>query len=181
MSGRGIFRRLFALLVVSWALGFFWFALFLPQPAEDWKTDGIIVLTGGSGRIPHAIEVLRAGHADKLLVSGVDREVRPREFAAEYDVTPRLLACCVTLGYDSVDTRSNALEASRWIAQNKVQSVRLVTTDWHMRRAAFELELAAPTGVAIVRDAVPSRPTFRILFLEYNKLVARLIAWGIGW
>lgn len=177
----GLFRRLASLFLLCWVLGFLWFALFLPQPADERKTDGIVVLTGGSGRIPHAIDTLRDGSAAKMLVAGVDREVRPREFAAEYDVEPRLMACCVTLGYESVDTRSNALEAARWIAATHVKSIRLVTSDWHMRRAAFDLALTAPRDVVIVRDAVRTRPSLRILFLEYNKLLARLTAWLFGW
>jgi len=32
-----------------------------------------------------------------------------------------------------------------------------------------------------VRDAVPSRPSLHILFLEYNKLLARMVAWLAGW
>jgi hypothetical protein len=125
--------------------------------------------------------VLERGAANRLLVSGVDREVRPREFAVEYEVPARLMACCIMLGYDAVDTRTNAVESTRWIRQNKLQSVRLVTTDWHMRRAAFDLAEEAPPGTVIIEDAVASRPSFRILFLEYNKLVARLLARAIGW
>jgi uncharacterized SAM-binding protein YcdF (DUF218 family) len=186
MTSRGIFRRLLSLLLIAWALGFIWFAVFLPRPlAEPVRSDGVVALTGGGGRIPHALEVLERGRARKLLVSGVDREVRPSEFAAEYKVSERLMTCCVVLGYDAVDTRSNAVEASRWIRENRLRSVRLVTTDWHMRRAAFDLSAEAPTNVIIVEDAVPSRPSFRILFIEYNKFVARLVAWAgaslIGW
>lgn len=177
---RGLLRRLAALAVLAWLLGFLWFALFLPRPAGNVRTEGVIVLTGGGGRIPHAISVLRAGTARRLLVAGVDTEVRPREFAAQYGVSDALLACCVTLGYESVDTRSNALEAARWIAAQRLASVRLVTTDWHMRRAAFDLHAAAPPGLAIVQDAVPSHPSMRTLFLEYNKLLARVAAWLAG-
>ncbi len=83
------------------------------------------------------------------------------------------MACCVTLGFASVDTRSNAQEAARWIARNRFSSVRLVTNDWHMRRAALELERLVPGNVELIRDAVPSQPSFRILFLEYHKLLAR--------
>lgn len=168
------------MVVLLWILGFLWFALFLPQPASNERTDGIVVLTGGRGRIPHALDTLRAGHARQLLVAGVDREVRPREFAVEYDVEHRLMACCVTLGYESVDTRSNGLEAARWIAAGRLGTVRLVTSDWHMRRAAFDLAVASPGELVIVRDAVPTRPSLRILFLEYNKLLARVCAWLIG-
>ena len=37
-------------------------------------------------------------------------------FAAEYKVSPELMACCVTLGFQSVDTRSNARETAAWKA-----------------------------------------------------------------
>ena len=33
-----------------------------------------------------------------------------------------------------------------------------------------------PGGVIIVRDAVPSRPSLRTLFLEYHKLLARRLS-----
>jgi hypothetical protein len=177
----GLFRRIGAAVLLVWTLGFLWFALALPQPAGEQKTDGVIALTGASGRNPHAIGVVRAGQARKLLVAGVASEVRPREFAAEYKVSPELLACCVTLGFESIDTRSNALEASRWIAAEHLKSVRLVTTDWHMRRAQFDLSVAVPRGVEILPDAIPSRPSMKTLFIEYHKLLARIAAWLAGW
>lgn len=174
-GGRGIFRRLLATMVLVWALGFAVFAIVLPRPAGDEHTDGVVVLTGGTGRIQRALEVLDRGWARQLLVAGVDTEVRPREFAIEYGVAAQTMACCVTLGYQSVDTRSNATEARHWIERNKMTSVRLVTTDWHMRRARADLAAEVPAGVRIVTDAVPSQPSLRILFLEYNKLIARTI------
>lgn len=182
MTRQGIFRRLLSLLLIAWALGFIWFSVYLPRPAAGTvQTDGIVALTGGSGRIPHALRLLERGAAKRLLVSGVDREVRPREFAVEYEVPPKLMSCCIELGYDAVDTRTNAVETARWMKENRIKSVRVVTTDWHMRRAIFDLAEEAPEGTVIVKDAVVSRPSFRILFLEYNKLVARLLAWTIGW
>jgi uncharacterized SAM-binding protein YcdF (DUF218 family) len=173
-------RRAASLLLIVWALGFAWFALILPQPLGAGKSDAVIVLTGGEGRIGRGLEALDEGWARQMLVAGVDPEVRRREFAAEYDVSDARMACCVTLENESVDTRSNALEAARWIASEKARSVRLVTSDWHMRRAAWELEQTAP-GIAIVRDAVPTRPKLRILFLEYHKLLARRIGGLFGY
>jgi len=177
----GLFRRAASAALLLWVLGFLWFAMTLPQPAGDTRTDGVVALTGAGGRIQRGIEVLRAGKANRMLVAGVDSEVRPGEFAAEYKLDPALLACCVTLGYESVDTRSNALETSRWIAAQHIRSVRLVTTDWHMRRAAFDLSVAGPKGLVIVRDAVRSKPSMKTLFIEYNKLLARIVAWTAGW
>jgi uncharacterized SAM-binding protein YcdF (DUF218 family) len=178
---QGLLRRIGAAAILAWALGFLWFAMALPRPAGPQKTEGVIALTGGGGRIPRALAVLRAGEARKLLVAGVASEVRPSEFAAEYQVSPQVLACCVTLGFESIDTRSNALEAARWIAAEHLTSVRLVTTDWHMRRAVFDLSVAAPKGLIILPDAVPSHPSLKTLFIEYHKLLARMAAWLAGW
>ncbi len=168
--------RLAAFLAILYALGFLWFAAALPQPAGAVRTDAIVVPTGGAGRIDRGLELLARGQARELLVTGVDREVKPREFAAEYKVSPKTMACCVTLGFAAVDTRSNAAETAAWVRHHKIGSIRLVTTDWHMRRAAGELNLALPDDVKVVRDAVPSRPRLGILFLEYNKLIASTLA-----
>ncbi len=173
-------KRLFLLALLVWALGFAWFALALPQPRAGGKTDGVIVLTGGEGRVARGLEALRKGWAGHLLVSGVDREVKPREFVAIYKIAPGQMECCVTLGFESVDTRSNAREAARWIAANKFRSVRLVTTDWHMRRAAYELDLMKPQGVTVLRDAVASQPSLETLFTEYHKLLARMFSQTLG-
>lgn len=175
-----MFKRLAGLLLLSWLLGFIWFAAWLPKPVAGGKSDGVVVLTGGGGRIGRGLEALGKGWAKRMLVSGVDREVKPREFAVQYKVPAKTMACCVTLGFDSVDTRSNARETARWVARNKFKSLRLVTTDWHMRRAAFELDRVNPPGVRVIRDAVPSHPSFETLFREYHKLLARWLAqaWG---
>lgn len=153
-------------------LGFLWFALWLPQPATEQTTDAVIVPTGGAGRIDRGLEVLNQGLAERMLVTGVDREVKPDEFAAEFDVSPLTMECCVELGQAAVDTRSNAAETAQWVRQNEVKSLRLVTTDWHMRRAAGELMYTLPADVTVVRDAVPSEPSLAGLFLEYHKLLA---------
>lgn len=169
-------RRLSSLAMIVWALGFVWFAIALPLPAGAQKTDVVVVLTGGEGRIDRGLAVLRQGWAGRMLVSGVSREVKPAEFAAHYRVERGLMACCVTLGFESVDTRSNAQEIAGWLAATKARSVRLVTTDWHIRRSAYELGRVAPAGVTVVEDAVPSQPSLWILFLEYHKLLAARIS-----
>lgn len=174
-------RRFVSTILLVWLTGFVWFAIALPHPQEGERSDAVVVLTGGGGRIGRGLETLDKGWARRLLVSGVDREVKPGEFQAEYKVSPALMACCVTLGFQSVDTRSNARETARWIADNRFRSVRLVTTDWHMRRAAMELEAQLPDHVQLIRDAVPSQPSFRTLFLEYHKLLARGIQRLAGW
>ena len=158
--------RAVALLALLYALGFILFAFTLGKPAAPGAgaTDAVIVLTGGPGRIEHAIDVLRDGKAKRLLV------------ARRVGGSRRLLQCCVDLGSESVDTRSNAEESARWLARRHFQSVRLITSDWHMRRAAYEFHKVLRGRYRVVTDAVRSEPRFLTLFGEYNKYVLRRLA-----
>jgi len=171
-----MFRRIASLVVLAWLLGFAWFAMFLPQPASEQRTDAVVVFTGGEGRVARGLDVLARKLAPRLLVSGVHPDVKPREFRAEYKIPATRMECCITLGYESIDTRANGIETADWLAGRKARSVRLITSDWHMRRAALELEHRAPGKYRIVRDAVPTQPRMGTLFKEYNKYLARRIA-----
>ena len=172
--------RLFAVSILAWMLGFAWFAIFLPQPLDGRPTDAIVVLTGGAGRIDRGLALLQEGAAQRMLISGVDRSVRPSELAAQYDAPERLFSCCITLGREAIDTRSNAIETSRWLERRHFKTVRLITTDWHMRRAALELRQALPGSLTIIYDAVPSRPSLTMLMREYNKYLLRRAAALVG-
>jgi uncharacterized SAM-binding protein YcdF (DUF218 family) len=161
--------RFLSFLFLLWLLGFAWFALLLPQPAPPERTDAIVVLTGGGGRIDRALERLEAGDAKRLLISGVDRDVKPRELAATYGRPMSLFECCIVLGFEAQDTRTNADEVARWVARRNYRSIRLITTDWHMRRSEVELRRALPENVTIVADAVRSQPSLSTLWWEYQK------------
>lgn len=165
-------RRILAVPLVLWALGFVWFAIALPQPAPQSRTDAIVVPTGSGGRIQRGLEMLQLGAAEQMLVTGVDASVQPGEFQAEFAVPPRVMDCCVTLGFSALDTRGNARETAQWLDERDYNSIRLVTADWHMRRAALELREQLPDDVRVTRDAVRSEPSFWTLFLEYHKLIA---------
>lgn len=163
------FFRLFALLLLVYAIGYALFAMMLPGPAGDDRTDAIVVLTGGSGRLDRGFDLIRRGVARRMLISGVAPTVRPQELVAAYHVDPRLFSCCITLGREAFDTRSNADEVARWLQRWHSRSIRLVTNDIHMRRARFEIEKRVGANIAIVGDAVPTESDMRQLFIEYNK------------
>ncbi len=171
--------RLAVLLILAWALGFGIFLLTLGKPLEGRKTDAIVVLTGGSGRIARGLDVLRAGDAQRMLVSGVDPDVRPHELAAQFKNDRKLFDCCVDLGHESVDTRSNAEETAHWVREHGYRSVRLVTSDWHMARAKMELSHTLDQ-VEIVGDGVRSKPGYGMLFREYHKFLVRRAALWLG-
>jgi uncharacterized SAM-binding protein YcdF (DUF218 family) len=175
-----VIARAASLLLLVYALGFVLFAFTLGSPAATTTkpTDAAVVLTGGSGRIEHAIDVLHQGKAKRLLVAGADPSVTKADLARRIPGSAGVLKCCVDLGSESVDTRSNAEEAGRWLSKNHFRSLRLITSDWHMRRARYEFRRVLGSRYAIVPDAVRTEPSFFTLFGEYNKYVLRRIgAW----
>ena len=168
--------RLFAAILLGWMLGFIWFAFMLPGQARNVDAEAVIVTTGGPGRIERGVDLLEQDEVEQMFVSGVDPEVTVNEFAAQFDVPGRTMECCVTLGYHAVDTRSNASEAALWIAENGYTRVRLVTQDWHMRRALSEFRQAISPQVTIFPDAVSAKPPLGTLFVEYNKYLASVVS-----
>lgn len=170
--------RLFSLLLLGYALGFVLFAVTLGSPAPEnaARTDAIVVITGGSGRIEHGIKMLEAGKAKRMLIAGADPSVTKRDLAKTWKGNGRLFRCCVDLGSESVDTRSNAEEAKRWLDRRRYRSLRLITNDWHMRRARYEFRKVLGSKYETVTDGVRSEPSFITLFGEYNKYVLRRIA-----
>ena len=170
--------RFGSLLLILYALGFLLFGVTLgaPAAADAAKTDAIVVITGGSGRIEHAVEMLGQGKGKRLLIAGADPSVTKDDLVRRLKGRRKLMLCCVDLGSESVDTRSNAEEAKRWLERRRFTSLRLVTSDWHMRRAQYEFRHTLGSDYRIVLDAVKSEPNFMTLFGEYNKYILRRLA-----
>jgi uncharacterized SAM-binding protein YcdF (DUF218 family) len=172
--------RALSFLILLYVLGYALFVVALPQPEGDRRTDALVVLTGGAGRIERGIDLLRRRQAARMLISGVQRTVRPQELAAQHRVDQAIFDCCIDLGREAIDTRSNADEVARWMERRRFRSMRLITTDWHMPRAKFEIAKRVGGDVVIVADAVQSNPSHRQLFTEYNKFLLRHFADLVG-
>ena len=168
--------RFFSIVFLLYLLGFILFAVTLGSAAGKQRTDAVVVVTGGSGRIERGIEVLSDGYAKRMLIAGTDPSVTKPDLVRRLKGKKKLLNCCVDLGTESVDTRSNAEESKRWLAKHGYKSFRLVTSDWHMRRARYEFRRVLRGKYKLIPDAVRTEPSFTTLFGEYNKLLLRRIA-----
>lgn len=137
---------LLVLLLGFWLGGLAWFAGELPREVADptAKSDAIVVLTGGSGRLRQGLDLLAQGQAKKLFVSGVYHGVEVRELLAIVQDSPQELECCVALGYEADNTRGNAIETAQWIREQGYGSLRLVTASYHMPRSLLEFRKAMP-------------------------------------
>ena len=56
------------------------------------------------------------------------------------------------------------------------RSIRLITSDWHMRRARYEFRRVLGDRYEVVVDAVRTHPSLTTLYSEYNKYLLRRIA-----
>ncbi len=175
--------------VFGWIGGLVWFVQDIPRETPDnlVPTDAIVVLTGGSGRLPAGIELLAEGHAKKLFVSGVYGGVDVDALLRLSQREPRNLECCINLGYQAGNTNGNAKETERWMVQQGYKSLRLVTANYHMRRSLLEFRRKMPWAVVRPHPVQPGQVKFenwwrspataRLLISEYTKY---LIAIGIG-
>jgi hypothetical protein len=62
-------RRLLALIVIVWVLGFAVFVVLLPLPADLTATDAIVVPTGSQGRIARGVELIAKRRAKRMLIT----------------------------------------------------------------------------------------------------------------
>jgi uncharacterized SAM-binding protein YcdF (DUF218 family) len=166
--------------------GFWWFVWAVPtqEVKLERQADGIVVLTGGSSRVADAIELLSEGHGKRLLITGVHRGTTSAEIARLAPAYGRLINCCVDLDHSAVNTVGNALETKRWAISRRMQSLIIVTSNYHMPRAMAELERQLPEVTLIPFPVVPEKvrterwwdpSTVRLLLSEYLKyIVAQL-------
>jgi uncharacterized SAM-binding protein YcdF (DUF218 family) len=125
------------------------------------------------------------GKARKLLVSGVNRNVELQELLRVARQGPGALECCVELGYDADSTQGNAREAAAFVAREKIASLRLVTANYHLRRATLEFRRAMPDIDLIAQPVYPENfhidewwrwpGTYALLQAEYHKYVGALL------
>ena len=188
------FLTFIAILVLIWTIGLFAFADrvrgFTPAP-EPARADAIVALTGPSAeRVNASIRLLEQDKGERVLISGVNREVRRQELRALTPGSNRLFNCCVDLGFEAEDTIGNAQEIAAWADAKGYDSLIVVTSDYHMPRALTEIRAASP-GVELTPYAVetPSLDnsrwwraavTARRMTLEYMKYLAALARATVG-
>lgn len=182
-----------AIVALIWLVGLFAFAdrvRGLTPAEEPARADAIVALTGPSSeRVNAAIRLLEQGKGQRVLISGVNREVRRRELRELTPGSSRLFNCCVDLGFEAEDTVGNAQEIAAWARAKGYDDLIVVTSDYHMPRSLVEIRGALP-GVRLTPYAVstPSLDnarwwraavTARRMTLEYMKYLVALGREGV--
>ena len=172
---------LVAAAAIAWVAGLVWFVRDLPDSVADadTRTDAIVVLTGGHGRVEEGVVLLRMGLARKLFVSGVEPGVEVGELLKRAHVVPGPGDDGIVLGHDATSTAANADETASWMRNQDFHSLRLVTANYHMRRSLLEFRHAMPDVRIIPHPVFPEAgrndnwldwPTnIHVVALEYTK------------
>jgi uncharacterized SAM-binding protein YcdF (DUF218 family) len=142
-------RRLALFALVTLALWLSGLVLFVASSLSirgdlSTPTDAIVVLTGGRLRLETGLQLLAAGRAKKLFVSGVNQRVDRSELLRTLGPVGQHAACCIVLGHEADNTFGNARETANWMQEEGYRSLRLVTSWYHMRRGLLEFERAMP-------------------------------------
>ncbi len=186
-----ILLSLVTMAAITWCVALVWFVQNMPSEnvPPTVHTDAIIVLTGGQGRVEHGLDMLAAGAAPVLFISGVGQHVTMMQML-EAHASPQIREQIlirqpeIVFDYRAANTKTNADEGAEFVRSRNIHSIRLITANYHMARSKLEFAAAIP-GVDIVADPVFPEGfrrdewwrhdnTRRLVFSEFYKYFAVL-------
>lgn len=174
---------LFIVMASLWMSGLFYFISIIPRSVYNTTqtTDAIVVLTGGSDRVEEGMGLLERQMAPLLFISGVNEEVKPEELIAHTKLSEDYKDR-VILGYLADTTRENGLEVADWTLRKDINSIRLVTSNYHMPRSLLNIRIHRPHLTVVPHPVVPDHVklegwwqypgTRNLLVNEYHKWIA---------
>jgi uncharacterized SAM-binding protein YcdF (DUF218 family) len=145
------------------------------QNAE--KVDAIVVLTGGKGRVEEGVRLFKASRAKFLFIVGAGQAVRKSDLYRPGPGDPS--ADYVVLEKSSRNTLENSIFGRDVIVHSGAQSVLLITSRYHLKRASILFRNSLPKDIIIIPypvDTVNLKESwwshggsFQLLFREFYK------------
>jgi uncharacterized SAM-binding protein YcdF (DUF218 family) len=175
--------------VLLWALGLFLFADRViestPAAEPDQPADAVVVLTGASdARLREGMRLLDLRKGNRMLISGVNPEVKRSELLKLTEGSKRLYDCCVDLGFQAENTVGNAREIADWARAHDFYNLIVVTSDYHMPRALLEIKADLPEAKLVpypvatpdldARTWWKSPKGTKLILIEYDKYLVIL-------
>jgi len=103
--------------------------------ADNNKADTIVVLTGGLGRVDKGFELFAEGKAEYLILAGVAKDATLESIFFKRDVVKDKEN--IILEKSSTSTYENAVEIEKIIKNKNINSIILITSFYHMKRAVY--------------------------------------------
>ena len=153
------------------------------------RASNIVILTGGSNRIRDGLKIIKNLESSaiintKLLISGTGKGFtisNVKKLLPKNKSLNMFLKCCIELDNKSKNTHSNAIETLKWTKKNNIKTFILITSNYHMPRAALEFKAQMPNFEIITHPITPKKhdisnwmhsfETFSLIFIEYSKFL----------
>ena len=145
-------------------------------PANAWteevRADCGVVLTGGAGRVREGLDLLVRGSIRKLIISGVNPQAKWEQIFPQWPLYLDLSLEDIVLERKSLTTFGNAQQSLPLAQQLNCQSLVIITSQTHLRRAkaTFLEEAKVPIYGRAVRNASAEDDAIEI-FVEAVKFV----------
>ena len=153
-----------------------------PESKMDVPTlhaDCGVVLTGSSGRIREAIEILAQKRIKKLIVSGVFKEAQLNEIFPHLAFYPEISDQDIYLEKKSATTYGNAIQSLALVEALRCRDIVLVTSQIHMYRANRIFTHIFPSTIPIKKMSVPNKKDFT--FFDYLLETLKVtLYWALG-
>ena len=164
------FRKLLIYIFCVVLAGLLWWTLFLFNtfPKQYYLRDfsntdqftGIVVLTGGKGRIEKGLELIKNTNADKLFITGV---VSLPNFEKKYGVktfNSDLFECCISFDDRATNTHENIVETVKWLSSNSnIKNIIIVSSYYHL-----------PRSLIIFNNFLPNVPKQAVAAEEHSNI-----------
>jgi uncharacterized SAM-binding protein YcdF (DUF218 family) len=138
----------------------------------------IVVLTGGPKRLEEGFQLLERKMGSALFISGVNPIVTKKDLKKILNTNTSdkkniLFYCCVYYEKKSKNTKSNSIEANKWLTKNDYNEIFLVTSSSHMPRSIYEFKKNAPKIIIYPWNITEKEKTtfdnLKKLTIEYLK------------
>lgn len=150
-------------------------AEFLIVGEEPRQADAIIVLSGGLDRVSYGAQLYHAGYADKLILSGGGRGMKPHALSLGVPDS------AIIREEQSGTTFENAMFSLRVVQEHGYRSVLVVTSPYHTRRSGIIFN-SFFQGIDVTFCPVPYDPDMtrtwwkradsaKFVITEYLKLI----------
>ena len=172
--------RLLVCVVLLYGLGFVAFLGSLPEPFVGMpKVQYLAVFTGGTNRVPTALDIVEKGYTGPLMISGVHPDVKLQELMVGRNIPPEAMAN-VTLDMSALTTKQNVRNTALWaVAQGASVGdvLGIVTSTYHVPRVKLLLKTYAPALAVQMIPVQPQELGISALLREYHKV---LVFWLIA-
>jgi uncharacterized SAM-binding protein YcdF (DUF218 family) len=178
MTALGLRKKIalsFLIIFAIWFLGLLWFTQQIPHSKSEIpqnSANAIVVLTGGSGRLEYALQLLAEKKAETLFVSGVGEKVTIADIIrqAPENIRGKLSANKIILGRQAENTIGNALEIKQWLMDTNYKKIILVTSSYHVPRSLLEFSTLLPDVSITIAPVIAADND--LSFSEYHKYLA---------